>query len=100
MAPLAQTGLSCSPVDLVAVRGIVGDVPGLAERVCASVSIAEAGGPQAAVLRYLAQSSAPASLDLSHSMNVQFTLFSGYLVFIMQAGFAMVRAGVPNAWPL
>jgi hypothetical protein len=94
MAPFA-----CSAADLQAVTALVAD-PAIAATVCSRVDVAGAGSPVAAVLRHLAASAAgpggEAAVDeVQHSTNTMFLLFSGYLVFMMQAGFALVspRAG-------
>jgi hypothetical protein len=83
---------TCSPEDLKAVTDLVGS--GLAAPVCSSVNVAAAGSPLAAVLQHLAAAaSAPVALnpEQSAATDAAFMLFSGYLVFMMQAGFAVVR---------
>lgn len=85
---------TCSPEDLKAVTDLVGS--GLAAPVCSSVNVAAAGSPLAAVLQHLAAAaSAPVALnpEQSAATDAAFMLFSGYLVFMMQAGFAVLCAG-------
>jgi hypothetical protein len=78
------------------VQDLVGD-QNLATIICSSYDVAGKGA-QAAVLQYLAQSSSSANaLETNNSLNTLFLLFSGYLVFIMQAGFAMVRRSAAEA---
>ncbi|GBF92579.1 ammonium transporter [Raphidocelis subcapitata] len=91
--------LTCSPADLKAVTGLVGD-PGLAGAVCSSVDVAGAASPLAAVLQHLAAAAAAAAAapsdsdrEQSAATDASFMLLSGYLVFMMQAGFAVLCAG-------
>eukprot|EP00775_Hariotina_reticulata_P011461 gene11461-11607_t len=85
-------GFDCSAGELATVQELVGDKQ-LATIICAGYDVAGKGA-QAAVLQYLAQSSSSSTtLETNNSLNTLFLLFSGYLVFIMQAGFAMLCAG-------
>jgi hypothetical protein len=61
-----------------------------AQLVCSRFDVGRLG-PQTAVISHLASSRKPD--QNSNSLNVQFLLFSAYLVFIMQSGFAMVSLG-------
>eukprot|EP00879_Flechtneria_rotunda_P018566 GHRR01019481.1.p1 GENE.GHRR01019481.1~~GHRR01019481.1.p1 ORF type:complete len:451 (+),score=88.92 GHRR01019481.1:262-1614(+) len=83
--------LHCSPDDLVAVHNLVGDAA-TAATICTAYDVATLS-PQAAVIRFLVSNNGPGVLETSYSVNTQFLLFSGYLVFLMQAGFAMLCAG-------
>lgn len=83
------SSLECSPTQLASVRELVGNMQ-IAETVCSRYNVSGEGGAQSAVLKYLAQSSGPSALETNNSVNTLFLLFSGYLVFLMQAGFAMV----------
>lgn len=97
---MGPPAFACSPTDLKAVQNLVGDA-GVAADLCAHIDVAAAGSALTAVLRYLA--SQPEHRDPAHgsvspvegsySLNTVFLLFSGYLVFLMQAGFAMLCAG-------
>ena len=94
MATALGASFSCSAADLKAVQSLVGDA-GLASTVCSRVDVAAAGTPMAAVLQHLAATAAgaaglEAAAETGHSVNTSFLLFSGYLVFMMQAGFALV----------
>lgn len=44
-----------------------------------------------------AQSSGPTNKDLSESINIMWMLLCGFLIFFMQAGFALVEAGFTRA---
>jgi len=84
-------GFSCSPEQLQAVQDFVGDGNAAAD-VCSRYDV-ETLGAQRAVFRYLAQSKEQGDIDLQNSINTVFVLFSGYMVFLMQAGFALLCAG-------
>lgn len=47
------------------------------------------------MLKYLAQNSGWSIEETNYSLNTELLLFSGYLVFLMQAGFVMVSRIVP-----
>ena len=80
----------CSPADLEAVMNLTGD-DSVAATVCATYDVASLG-PQSAMIRYLASpTNSAGGLQLGFSINTMFMLFSSYFVFIMQAGFALVR---------
>lgn len=79
--------MPCSPSQLASVLDLVQDST-TAQAVCDRFDVGRLG-PQAAVISHLAGSRR--SEQNSNSLNVQFLLFSAYLVFIMQSGFAMVR---------
>lgn len=88
-------GLACSAQTAQAVQDLVGD-PVLAARVCSGSNVTETD-PLRAVVQYLvrngAQAVSPAEPSgTSHGLDAAFLLFSGYLVFLMQAGFAMVSS--------
>lgn len=92
--PLTQTSFSCDAAQLAGVTELVGN-DSLAQHVCHQFDVANKGA-QAAVLQYLAQSSSTSVIETNHSINTAFILFSGYLVFIMQCGFAMVSSSTPG----
>jgi hypothetical protein len=73
------------------VRELVGEYR-TAEIICSKFDVGKEG-VQTAVIKYLAKSAGPSILETNHSINTEFLLFSGFLVFLMQAGFAMVSAG-------
>lgn len=77
---------ACSQAQLAGVQGIVAD-SSIATQICEQYDVATVG-PQAAVLRYLTASQQ--AQQQGNSIDVQFILFSSYLVFLMQSGFAMV----------
>lgn len=79
--------MPCSPSQLAGVLDLVQD-RATAQAVCDRFDVGRLG-PQAAVISHLAGSRR--SEQNTNSINVQFLLFSAYLVFIMQSGFAMVR---------
>jgi hypothetical protein len=102
---------SCTAANLGAVVRIVG--PDAAPRVCAAVDVPAAGSAANAVMRWMAGqvaaggaagggggggagdaaalAAAAAAADVARGLDTAFILFSGFLVFLMQAGFAMVR---------
>ncbi|KAI8475975.1 MAG: putative amt protein [Monoraphidium minutum] len=90
-------GFSCSPANLAAIRNMVGAGP--AAEICSSMDVAALDRPLTAVLRFLAAqqpergAAAAAAAEDAYALNTVFVLFSGYLVFLMQAGFAMLCAG-------
>jgi hypothetical protein len=81
-------GFSCSPELLQQIQDLVDDDHVSAD-ICGRYDV-ETLGAQRAVFRYLAQSQDQSSLEVQHSLNTLFVLFSGYMVFLMQAGFALV----------
>lgn len=91
LVPGVGGGFECSVADLTGVRELVGDYR-TAEVICSRFDVAKEG-VQTAVIKYLAKSTGPSILETNHSMNTEFLLFSGFLVFLMQAGFAMLCAG-------
>lgn len=93
--PGAKGAFECSVADFASVRELVGEYR-LAEIICANFDVGT-DGVQTAVIKYLAKAAGPSILENSHSINTQFLLFSGFLVFIMQAGFAMVSAVLARA---
>ena len=55
------------------------------------------------MLRHVARASASSGLsadEAAYGLNVTFVLFSGYLVFMMQGGFAAESANIENLDPL
>jgi hypothetical protein len=80
----------CSAADLTSVRELVGEYR-IAQIICARFDVGREG-VQTSVLKYLAKSAGPNILETNHSVNTEFLLFSGFLVFLMQAGFAMVSS--------
>jgi hypothetical protein len=88
LPPGAMGAFECSAADLTGVRELVGDYR-IAQIVCSSFDVAKEG-VQTSVIKYLAKSAGPSVLETNNSINTEFLLFSGYLVFLMQAGFAMV----------
>eukprot|EP00878_Enallax_costatus_P025329 GHUV01027097.1.p1 GENE.GHUV01027097.1~~GHUV01027097.1.p1 ORF type:complete len:471 (+),score=64.51 GHUV01027097.1:207-1619(+) len=89
--PSTGTAFSCSAAQLASVAQLLGDQT-RAEQVCSRFDVGSSGA-QTAVLQYLAQSSSTSILETNSSLNTAFILFSGYLVFVMQCGFAMLCAG-------
>eukprot|EP00878_Enallax_costatus_P031400 GHUV01034339.1.p2 GENE.GHUV01034339.1~~GHUV01034339.1.p2 ORF type:complete len:116 (+),score=6.74 GHUV01034339.1:207-554(+) len=89
--PSTGTAFSCSAAQLASVAQLLGDQT-RAEQVCSRFDVGSSGA-QTAVLQYLAQSSSTSILETNSSLNTAFILFSGYLVFVMQCGFAMVSTG-------
>ena len=88
----ATPTFSCAPDQLAAVADLLGGQATTASTVCSSFNVS-AVGADGAVLRYLAKqaSSGLTADEAVYGLNVTFVLFSGYLVFMMQGGFAMVR---------
>lgn len=97
LVPGVGGGFECSVADLTGVRELVGDYR-TAEVICSRFDVAKEG-VQTAVIKYLAKSAGPSILETNHSMNTEFLLFSGFLVFLMQAGFAMVSTDLAGAGP-
>ena len=93
----SSLGFSCSPEQLQAVQDFVGDGNAAAD-VCSRYDV-ETLGAQRAVFRYLAQSKEQGDIDLQNSINTVFVLFSGYMVFLMQAGFALVSVTLEPTKP-
>lgn len=86
--PPADAAFSCSATQLASVAQLLGDET-RAQHVCSTFDVGT-NGAQTAVLQYLAQSASSSILETNSSLNTAFIIFSGYLVFIMQCGFAMV----------
>lgn len=72
----------CTDGDLLTLAGYVSQEQ--ASDICSLYNVT-AIGTEAALIKYLAQSQAT-------GIDASFTLFSGYLVFLMQAGFALICA--------
>lgn len=77
---------ACSVQDAAKVSAIVGD--SIAAQICKTQDVA-ATGAEGAVLRYLASKPTVEALQ-NQAADITFVLFSAYLVFLMQSGFAMV----------
>jgi hypothetical protein len=90
LPPGARGAFECSVAQLASVRELVGEYR-IAETICAKYDVATEG-VETSVIKYLAKSTGPSILETNHSINTEFLLFSGFLVFLMQAGFAMVSA--------
>jgi len=88
--------MSCTAQQLQAVTDLVGE-EATATAICNSYDVGSLG-VQAAVLRYLANAQSSTS-SMQKTPHIYFILFSGYLVFIMQAGFAMVSGIVLDTGP-
>jgi hypothetical protein len=89
MAPgSSMPGYSCTTEQLASLRQVVGDISAVAN-ICKGYNVTELG-EQAAAIRYLAAGSSNNSVEEALSLNTLFVLLSAYLVFIMQAGFALV----------
>jgi hypothetical protein len=82
---------SCTTEQLAGLRQLVGEAS-VAASICKAYNVTELG-VQGAAIRYLAANSSTNSADEALSLNTAFVLFSGYLVFLMQAGFALVSGG-------
>ncbi len=86
---------SCSPGELSEVLSALGDLAA-AQTACSRYNVTDIGAMKAA-MRYLASPSLGVA-EANYSLNVMFLLSSSYLVFIMQAGFALVsRKGAPSS---
>lgn len=85
LCPPTPEMASCTPSQLASVLELVQDST-TAQAVCDRFNVGSLGA-QAAVISYLSRR----SQQSTNSLNIQFLLFSAYLVFIMQSGFAMVR---------
>lgn len=82
---------SCSTKDAASVLALVGDDNADAvQSICAKYDVASLGATTA-VLKHLMASQAA-------GINASFVLFSGYLVFLMQAGFALVSSKQVVVW--
>ncbi|KAI8468134.1 MAG: putative amt protein [Monoraphidium minutum] len=89
----------CSAAFLSELQNLLGTAK-IAADVCQTVAGASTMKPLDAALRYLASRPQQRSNaggvtpgDTGDTLNIVFLLFSGYLVFLMQAGFAMLSAG-------
>lgn len=103
-AAAAASGPAARPVDVApAATGLKPDPSGRNTGRAADVAGATANGPSAADLKNLAANE-PLALKLADvvghdrmALNIMWTLVCGFLVFFMQAGFAMVGTGFTRA---